>query len=133
MAAEIPDHMIQLRRRVPAASTLIGAALPIILTVAIVVLRLEYLPTLVVAFLASFGSALYVGQRFGAHLASTVAALVIPATVLFSIFALNAASWPLLGVPTAMLGGSIPGVALGRRRWSNALLGLPPGRSHWQR
>lgn len=101
---------------------LFGAVLPILLGAAIVFLQMEYPLTLLVAFLASFGSGAYVSHRQHAQVAPTVVALVFPATALYSMLGWNAGSWLLLGVPTAMLAGTVAGAISGRRRGTRKAL-----------
>lgn len=101
--------------RLPAAAILFGVGLPLLLATAVVALRLEYLPTLVVAILAFLGVGAYLGLRTPRNPRQLIPSLVLPCAVLFAMFAWNAASWMLLGVPAVALVGSVAGVMLGSR------------------
>lgn len=101
--------------RLPAAAILIGVGLPLLLATAVVALRLEYLPTLVVAVLAFLGSGVHLGLQATGRSWETILALFAPCAILFAMFAWNAASWMLLGVPAMALVGSVAGVMLGSR------------------
>ena len=105
--------------RLPAAAILFGVGLPLLLATAVVALRLEYLPTLVVAVLAFLGVGAYLGLQTARDPLQLISSLVLPCALLFAMFAWNAASWMLLGVPAMALVGSVAGVMLGSRHQRN--------------
>lgn len=94
---------------------LLGAALPIVLAIAIVGLGIEHLPSMILTFVAFAAGAMYAVRGDTHEPWRLIAALCIPAVILFAMFAWNAGSWLLLTIPAAALLGSTAGVLLGRR------------------
>lgn len=104
----------RLSTRPPPTLWAIGFALPVAVTIGVVLLRLEYVPTLVVTGVAFVAAGVYAARQRWPGLRPVVLPLVIPVAAVYSLFALNAESWQLLGVPGVALLGCLLGWLVGR-------------------
>lgn len=102
--------------RLPALVTLLGLGLPILLTLITVGLKLEYAPTLALVVAGYFGAGIAAGRAAPGIPRRAFIALAGPVAALYALFALNAGSVALLGVPAAAAIGSAAGMVIGRRR-----------------
>lgn len=94
---------------------LLGWALPVAIVTLIALLQLEYRPTLLVAAVAFLAAGAFASRR-GGRPGAILLALVAPTAAIFALFAINARSWILLGVPAVALAGAVIGASLARRR-----------------
>jgi hypothetical protein len=101
--------------RPPSTLWAIGFTLPVALTIGVVLLRLEYVPTLIVTASGYFAAGVYTARQRWTGPGPVVLPLVIPAAAVYSLFALNAESWQLLGVPGLALVGCFLGLVVGGR------------------
>ena len=103
------------RSAYPTSVGLIGLVLPVGLTLAVVGLRLDYPPSLVVAAVAFGAAGIYAGRQARRGLLPIMIPLLVPTLAIYSLFALNAQQWQLLGVPVVGMVASLVGVLLARR------------------
>ena len=99
----------------PATVGLIGLILPVAVTLAVLGLRLDYPPSLVVAAIAFGAGGIYAGRQARRGLLPILIPLLVPTLAIYSLFALNAQQWQLLGVPVVAVVASLVGVLLARR------------------
>ncbi|HEU5050588.1 MAG TPA: hypothetical protein VFU00_09710 [Gemmatimonadales bacterium] len=109
--------------RLPGLVTLLGLGLPILLTLITVGLQLEYPRTLALVAAGYFAAGIAAGRAAPGIPRRAFIALAGPVAALYALFALNAGSVALLGVPAAAAIGSAGGLVLGRRRRQ---AGAPP-------
>lgn len=106
--------------------TLLGLGLPIVLTFITVGLKLEYPPTLALVAAGYVAGGIVAARAAPRAPGRVLVALVGPVAALYALFALNAGSVALLGVPAAAAIGSATGMVLGRRRGHAGASPPPP-------